>query len=107
MLRRIRQKAWTSVRWQAEDEVRAFLYLSENLFNSAVPGFSLDILDSDAAPLPHAVARRTLDAAQEARAVFELVERVVLGPEADQHSGWFLLPFGFAQKPREIVLDLG
>jgi hypothetical protein len=41
-------------------------------------------------------------------------EPLVLGPEADQHSGWFsvagdddFFAFGIMQKPREIVLDLG
>jgi len=55
------------------------------------------------------------DAAQKAPVVFEpVVEPVVLGREADEHSGRFpvagdddLLAFGFAQKPREIVLNFG
>jgi len=55
------------------------------------------------------------DVASEARVVFKpIVERVFLGREADQQSG--RLPIagnddlpagGFAQKPGEIVLDLG
>jgi hypothetical protein len=80
----------------------------------AVPGLLLDILDSGAAPLPQALSR-LLDAAQKRRIVFEpIIEPIVLGPEADQHSGRFavasnddLLGLGFAQKPREIVFDLG
>ena len=56
-----------------------------------------------------------LDAAQKARVVFEpIIEPVTLGPEADHHPGRLsiagdddLLAVGFAQKPREIVLDLG
>jgi hypothetical protein len=49
----------------------------------------------------------TLDAAQKARVVFELMaEPVILGSEADQHSGRFsiagnddLLTLGFVRKP--------
>ena len=77
-------------------------------------GYSLDILNPDAAPLAQALSR-LLDAAQEARVVFEpMIEPVILGPETYRHSGGSavsgdddLLAFGFAQKPREIVFDLG
>jgi hypothetical protein len=51
------------------------------------PEISLDILDPDAAAFPQAVAR-LLDAAQEARVVFELIiEPIVLGREAYQQPG--------------------
>jgi hypothetical protein len=58
---------------------------------------------------------RLLDAAQEARIVFDLiVAPVILGREADQQSGRFsiagnddLLVLGLAQKLGEIVLDPG
>jgi thiamine pyrophosphate-dependent acetolactate synthase large subunit-like protein len=80
----------------------------------AVPGFSLDVLDPEAAPLPQAIAGM-LDAAQKTRVTFELViQPIALSPEADQRSGRLpvagddnLLAFGFAQKPREVVPDLG
>jgi hypothetical protein len=76
--------------------------------------FSLDILDPDTVPLAQAIAR-LFDAAQKARVVFDLiVQPVILRREADQQSGWFsvagnydLLALGFAQKPREVVLDFG
>jgi hypothetical protein len=80
----------------------------------AVSGFLPDILDSDTAPLSQAVSR-VFDVAQKARVVFEpTIEPIILGPEADQQSGRFpiagdddSLAFGFAQKPREGVLDFG
>ena len=52
----------------------------------AVTLFSLDILDPDAAPLPQALSR-VFDAAQEPRVVLEpIIEPIILGREADQHS---------------------
>jgi hypothetical protein len=85
-----------------------------SLLDGSVRGFSLDILDPDAAPLAQALPR-LFDAAQKARIIFELIiEPIILGREADQQSGRFpvagdddLLSFGFAQKPREVVLDFG
>jgi hypothetical protein len=55
------------------------------------------------------------DAAQEPRIIFEpVIKPAILGCEADQQSGRFSIAgdddpfaFSFAQKPREIVLDLG
>jgi hypothetical protein len=80
----------------------------------AGPGFLLDILDSDTAPLSQALSR-AFDAAQKSRITFEpIIEPIILGPEADQRSGRFAIAgdddpfaFGFAQKPRETVFDLG
>ena len=74
--------------------------------------FSLEILDPDAAPLAQA-RPCVVDAAQKARVVFEaVIEPVVLGGEADQHSGRFatsgdddLLGLGFAQQTRQVTLD--
>jgi hypothetical protein len=79
-----------------------------------VPALSLDILNSDAAPRAQAFSR-PFDAAQKAWVVFEpIVEPIILGPEAYQHPGRFAVPgdndllaLGFAQKPREVVLDFG
>src|SRR4029077_19677327 len=53
------------------------------------------------------------DAAHEARVVFELIiEPIIVRRQADQHPDRFpvagdddLLAFGFAQKPRQVVLD--
>jgi len=79
-----------------------------------VPEVSLDILDPDAATFSQALSR-LLDAAQEARIVFELiVEPIVLGCEAYQHPGRLsvagddnLFVLGFTQKPGEIVPHFG
>jgi hypothetical protein len=55
----------------------------------AVPEFLLNIIDPDLAALSQA-AVRLLDAAQEARIVFELmIKPVILGRETDQQSGCF------------------
>ena len=86
----------------------------DSLLSRSVRGFSLDILDPDASTLPQAPPR-LFDAAQQARVVFEpIIEPVILGPEADQHADQFpvrgnddLLAFGFARKPREVVVDFG
>jgi hypothetical protein len=76
----------------------------DGLFIPAVPVFSLDFLDPDAASFPQVVAR-LFDAAQKARVIFELiVAPFILGREAYQHAGWFsvagnhdLLALGFTQ----------
>jgi hypothetical protein len=75
---------------------------------------SLDIFDFDSPPFSQALSG-LFDPAQETLIGFELiVEPVVLGPEPDQHTGRLPVagdddPFtlGFAQKPGEIILDLG
>ena len=75
-------------------------------------GILLNLLDLNTTPLLQALAC-LLEAAQEARVVFELIVKpIVLQREADQHAGrlpiagdYDLLVLDFAQKPGEILLD--
>src|SRR5262249_17340472 len=102
------------LRYYGDSLFAVLQYYGDSLFDGSAQAFSLDILNSDAAPLAKALSR-TLDAAPEPRVVFELIiDPVILGSEADQQSGRFpvagdndLLGFGFVQKPREVVLDFG